>query len=79
MQAPSIQAIVTAAITGQGNDHIEAIPCCPQTIQSLLPSIPDNAQIVCKPNMWSSETKSNLGDFSHSDLSLNPQCMDYIR
>ena len=26
IQTDSIQAIVTAAITGQGNDHIEAIP-----------------------------------------------------
>ena len=41
IQADSIQAIVTAAITGQGNDHIEAIPCSPQTIDSLIPCIPD--------------------------------------
>ena len=33
IQADSIQAIVTAAITGQGNDHIKAIPCSPQTIE----------------------------------------------
>ena len=32
IQADSIQAIVTAAITGQGNDHMEAIPCSPQMI-----------------------------------------------
>ena len=32
IHADSIQAIVTAAITGQGNDHIEAIPCSPQAI-----------------------------------------------
>ena len=37
------RAIVTAAITEQGNDHIEAIPCSPQTIELLLPSIPNNA------------------------------------
>ena len=48
IQADFIQAIVTAAITGQGNDHIEAIPCSPQTIESLLPSISDDALIVCK-------------------------------
>ena len=55
VQADSIQAIVTAAITGQGNDHIEAIPCSPQTIELLLLSVPDNAQIVCKAITWSSK------------------------
>ena len=35
IQADSIQAIVTAAITGQGNDHIKVIPCSPETIESL--------------------------------------------
>ena len=34
IQADSIQAIVTAAIKGQGNDYIEAIPCSPLTIES---------------------------------------------
>ena len=81
IQADSIQAIVTASITGQGNDLIEAIPCSPQTIESLLPSIPDNAQIVCKAITWSSgqshltcletescasETESELGDSHHA-------------
>ena len=80
IQADSIQAIVTTAITGHGNDHIEAIPCSPQAIESLLPSIPDDAQIVCKAMTWSSgqshlthletescvsERESKLGDFSH--------------
>ena len=32
IQANSIQAMVAAAITGQGNNHIEAIPCSPQTV-----------------------------------------------
>ena len=54
IQPDSIQAIVTAAITRQGNDHIEAVPCSPQTIESLLPSIPDDASIVCKAIKWSS-------------------------
>ena len=54
IQADSIQAIVTAAITGQGNDHIEAIPCSFQTIESLLLSIPDDAQIACKAMIQSS-------------------------
>ena len=73
IQADSIQAIVTAAITGQGNDYIEAIPCSPQTIESLLASFPDNAQIVSKAIM-TSEIESNWCDFSHPDPSLNLQC-----
>ena len=90
IQADSIQAIVTTAITGQGNDHIEAIPSSPQTIESLLQFVPDNAQIVCKAITWSSEQShlrcleadsfaseiaSEMGDFSCPDLSLNLQCM----
>ena len=47
IQADSIQAIVAAAITGNVANHIEAIPCSPQTINSLLPSIPE-APIVSK-------------------------------
>ena len=39
--ADSIQAIVVAALTGNVANHIEAIPCSPQTIDSMLPSIPD--------------------------------------
>ena len=79
--------IVTAAITGQGNDHIEAIPCSPQTIESILPFIPDNAQIVCKAKTWSSrqscltclktescvlETESKLGDSSQLRATDDP-------
>ena len=45
IHANSIQAIVSAAITGQVANHIEAIPCNPQTIESLLPSIPDTTII----------------------------------
>ena len=82
IQADSIEAIGTAAITGQGNDHIKAIPCSPQTIESLLPSIPDKAQIVCKAitcsseqshstcletDSFASETESKLGNSSHPD------------
>ena len=74
IQADSIQAIVTAAITGQRNDYTEAIPCSPQTTESLLPSIPYNAQIICKA-ITTSEIKSNLGDFSCPDPSLNLQGM----
>ena len=70
IRADSIQAIVTAAITGQDNDYIETIPCSPQTIESLLPSIHDNAQIVYKATMMSA-IESNSGYFSHPDPSLN--------
>ena len=38
--ADSIQAIVTAVITGQGNDYIETIPCSPQTIGVSYPFQP---------------------------------------
>ena len=41
IQAESIQAIVAAAITGQVVNYIEAIPCKPQIIDSLLPSTPE--------------------------------------
>ena len=41
IQADSIQAIVAATMTGQVTNHIEAIPCNPQVIDSLLLSIPD--------------------------------------
>ena len=47
IQADSIQAIVAAAITGQVANHIEAIPCNPQSINSLVPSNPDTS-IVSK-------------------------------
>ena len=74
IQADSIQAILTAAITGQENDYIEASP---QTIESLLLAIPDNAQIICKANMMS-EIKLNSGNFSHPDSPLNPQSMTML-
>ena len=46
--ADSIQAIVTAALTGQGNDYIETIPYSPQAVESFAPSIHDNIKVVCK-------------------------------
>ena len=52
IQSDSILAIIATAITGQGNDHIKAIPCSPQTIETLLPSIPDDALIICKAITW---------------------------
>ena len=87
IQANSIQAIGTATITGQGNYHTEAIPCNPHTIESTLPSIPDNAQKVCKAMTWLSvqshltcpetescvsETESKLGNSSHPRAMDNP-------
>ena len=41
IQANFIQAIVAAASTGNVTNHIEVIPCSLQTIDSLLPSMPD--------------------------------------
>ena len=51
IQVNSIPAIVAAAITGQVANHIEAIPCSPQTINSLLSSIPDTP-IVSEAITW---------------------------
>ena len=93
IQADSIQAIGTAAITRQGNDHTEAIPCSPQTIESLFPSIPDNATIICKilqssrqshlthleTESFVSEIESKPGKSSHPDPALNPKCMTNVR
>ena len=88
IQADSIQAIVATVLTGHGTNHIEAIPCCPQIIESILPSIPDDALIVSKAIMQSFrqshlthlETESSkLNVLSHpgvdNDSPLNPKCM----
>ena len=53
IQANSTPAIVAGAITGQLANHIEAIPCNPQVINSLLPSIP-GTPLVSKAISWSS-------------------------
>ena len=45
IQADSIQAIVAAAITGDVANHIEAVSCSVQTIDSLFPSISDTPAI----------------------------------
>ena len=74
LPADSIQAIVTAALTGQGNDCIETIPCSSQIIESLTPSIHDNTQVVCK-SITTSEIKSNSDSSSCPDPSWNPKCM----
>ena len=72
--ANSIQAIVTAALTRQGNDYIETIPCSPHAIESFAPSIHDNAQVVCK-SMTMSEIESDSDSYHCSDPSWNPNCM----
>ena len=41
IQANSIQAVVAAAIIGQVTNHIEAVPCNLQVVDTLLPSISD--------------------------------------
>ena len=79
-QADSIQAIVATALTGHGTSHIDAIPCSPQAIMSILPSIPEDTPIVSKAITWLSgqsspthletelfisETESKLDDSSH--------------
>ena len=76
LPADSIQAIVTAALTGQGNDYIGTIPCSPQIIESL-PHIHDNAQIVCK-SITMTETKLNLDCSICPDPSWNPKCMTML-
>ena len=85
-QTDSIQAIVVDALTGNVANHIEAIPCSPQTIDSLLPSIPDTP-IVSKAIIQScrqshltcleSESSilkiiSKLDDFSHPGVDNDP-------
>ena len=77
LPAESIQAIVTAALTGQGNDYIETIPCSPQIIESLTPSIHDNAQVVCK-SITTSEIESGPDSCSCPGSSWNPKCMTML-
>ena len=77
LPADSIQAIVTAALIGQGNDYIEAICCSPQIIESLTPSTHDNAQVVCK-SITTSESKSNSDSSSCPDPSWNLNCMTML-
>ena len=66
--ADSIQAIVTTALTGQGNDYIETIPCSPQAIESFAPSIHENVQVVCK-SMTPSEIESDSDSYCCPDPS----------
>ena len=44
LPAESIQAIVTAALTGQWKDYIKAIPCSHQAIESFILPVHDSAR-----------------------------------
>ena len=87
IQANSIQAIVAAAITVHGTNHIKAISCSPQTNESILLSIPDDTLIFSKAIMQLSRQNhptylktelSKLDTLSHLgvdiDSPLNPKC-----
>ena len=75
--ADSIQTIVTATLTGQGNDYIEIIPCSPQAIESFTLSIHDNVQVVCK-SMTPSKIESDSDSYSCPDPPWNPNCMTIL-
>ena len=75
IQANSIQAIVAAAITGNVANHIEAIPYSPQTINFLLPSVPD-APIVSKAITQSSRQSHSTCLESESSISKTVSKLD---
>ena len=74
LPADSIQAIVTATLTGQGNNYIETIPCSPQAIKSLAPSIHNTVHVVCK-SMTLPESESYSDSYSYPNPSWNPNHM----
>ena len=76
-QPESIQAIVTAALTGQGKDYIKAIPCSHQAIESFVSPVHDSAQVVCK-SMTMPDIVSDSGSSHGIDLSWNPNCMNTL-
>ena len=81
LPAESIQAIVTATLTGQGKDYIKTIPCSHQAIESFAPPVHDSTQIVCK-SMTMPEIDSDSYSSHGLDLSWNPNCMnklDWVR
>ena len=80
IQDDSIQAIVATALTRHRTSHIDAIPCSPQAIESILPSIPEDTPIVSKAStqlsrhscpkcpeteLFVSETESKPDNSSH--------------
>ena len=87
IQADLIQAIVTAAITGDVANHIESVTCSVQTIDSLFPSISDTSTIskaitgslgqshlTClEPESSISGASTKLDESSH--LEMNPKCL----
>ena len=77
LSADSIQAIVTATLTGQENDYIDTIPCSPQAIESFTSSIHDNAQVVFK-SITTSEIEVDSGNSSCPDPSWNLKCMTML-
>ena len=79
--AESIQAIMTAALTGQGKDYIEAIPCSHQAIESFALPVHDNAQVVCK-SITMPEIDSDSDSPHGLDPTWNLNCMntsDWVR
>ena len=81
LPAESIQAIMTAALTGQGKDYIEAILCSHQAIESFPPHIHDNEQVICKsmtiPEITQIQTTSHGLDLSWNTKFLNAS--DWVR
>ena len=75
--AESIQAIVTAALTGQRKDYIEAIPCSHQAIESFILPVHDSAQVICK-SMTIPEIDSDSGSSCGLDPSRNTNCMNTL-
>ena len=75
--ADFIQAIVTAALTGQGNDYIETIPCSHKAIESFAPSIHDNAQVVCN-SITLSEIESDSDNYCCLGPSWKPNCITIL-
>ena len=79
--AEAIQAIVTAALAGQGKDYIKAIPCSHQAIESFTPPASGDTQVVCK-SMTMPQIDSSSDRSSGLDPSWNPNCMntsDWVR
>ena len=65
---------MTATLTGQGKDYIEAIPCRHQAIESFALPVHENAQVVRK-SMTMPEIDSDSDSSRGLDLSWNPNCM----
>ena len=77
LPAKSIQAFMTAALTGQGKDYVKAIPCSHQAIESFALLVHDNAQVVCKL-MTTPEIDSDSDSSCGVDPSWNPNCMNTL-